>query len=227
MRPRMNFVLWACVATTPLTGCATPPEKRLAGVFDAGRYVAPDGSWSVHLPFARTDGIIGVIDGADGTGGQFLTWGSVVTGAADVWVAPVESVAALGGIEKLADTQSENLVRKVKANDPTATLRLLERSIVQVQGRAAVRHVYELDNPSKGPTIVPLSFVGTSAAKSLSIVDVVDFDDAIVRFTGTYVIYGTEKPDSYWHQNPVTRASRMLDTVESTFERPPGADPKR
>lgn len=209
------------------SGCATPPEKQLAGVFDEGRYVAPDGSWSVELPFSSTDGLTGIVDGPDGTGGHFLSWGSEITGVADVWVAPVESVAALGGIEKLADTQSANLVHDAKTDDPTATLRVLDRSIVQVRGRAAVRHVYELEHPSKGLRLGPLHVLGTSAAKSLSIVDVVDFDDAIVRFTGTYVMHGDEQPDSTWHQNPASRASRMLDTAESTFERPARSVPKR
>jgi hypothetical protein len=219
----MRSVVWMFVASIWSAGCATSPAEHLAGAFVEDRYVAPDGSWSVEVPFSLSDGIMSVIDGSDGTGGYFLTWGSPIAGTADVWVAPVESVTALGGIEKLADTQSANLVHEVKANDPAATLRVLDRSLVQVHGRAAVRHVYELDRPSTGPTLGPLRFFGTSAEKSLSVVDVVDFGDAIVRFTGTYALHGREESDSYWHQNPVNRASRMLDTLEATFERPPRA----
>ncbi|MBI5434022.1 MAG: hypothetical protein HZA52_14415 [Planctomycetes bacterium] len=195
---------------------SAPLEIRLAGAFDAGHYAAPDGSWSVRVPFERNHPLIDVKDGADGAGGWFLTWAFAFWSHADVWVAPAASIAALGGIETLADNGVASRAKECKAAGQS--FRVLSRSEIEVQGRRGVRHVFE--TVEEGERSPPFG-LKTSTKTSLVIEDLVDWDDrAMVRFSGAHVsLDEADRPDARG-ASATERAKSALESLEQSFRLP-------
>ncbi|MCC6409886.1 MAG: hypothetical protein IT453_22220 [Planctomycetes bacterium] len=201
------------LALTASSCRSAPPETRLAGRFDAGYYAAPDGSWSVRLPFERTHPLIDVQDGADGTGGWFLTWAFAFWSHADVWVAPTPSIAELGGIATLADNGIASRAHESAAAGQS--FRVLSRTEIEVQGRRGVRHVFE--TVEEGERSPPFG-LKTSTRTSLVIEDLVDWDDrAMVRVTGAHSWAGDADASS---NSAAEHAKGALESLEQTFRLP-------
>lgn len=208
------------------TSCrsASPAESRaqVEGSFADLRYVAPGGAWSFEVDRALHGFGESLIDGADGTGGRYVTRQLALWGWLDVWVAPVTSratsVAALGGVEPLADTQSANRVRELESAG--ATVRVLSRATTRVQGRAAVRHVYEVRAPDMEARGWPYFLLGKQERWYVEVVDVADWGDALVRFTGAFEMNPKQRADSFFNTAPVARAQELIATPEATFSRP-------
>jgi hypothetical protein len=206
-------LLWLLGASAA-AGCrAAAPEAHLAGRFESGRYATPDGAWSVGTPFARTHPLMTLNDGVDDTGGWFFHWTSLHDTHADVWVAKVGSIAELGGIEKLA--AAGLAAREREAKEKGASLRVLHRCAIEVQGKPGFRCVYELVQPPEHDT-----WLGMKVATFTSIVieDHVDWDDrAMVRFSSAHVTCSDgERPDST-ADTATERAKATLESLETTF----------
>lgn len=127
-----RWIRLALLACGSLPSCRSSSAPPLAGEFVEPRYTSPDGQWSVEFEFTGLGLGATLADGSDGTGGWFVIWREPGWGWADVWVAPVAtagaSVEALGGVERLADNQSNHRVRGREAAG--ATVRVLSRARV-------------------------------------------------------------------------------------------------
>lgn len=222
-----RWIRLALLACACLPSCRSSSAPPLAGEFVEPRYTSPDGQWSVEFEVTGLGLGATLADGSDGTGGWFVTWHEPGWGWADVWVAPVAtagaSVEALGGVERLADNQSNHRVRELEAAG--ATVRVLSRARVEVHGRPAVRHVYETHTPGGGPAIWPLLGLGRAPSANVEVVDVVDWGDALVRFSGVFELQAQHGEQSAFHASPVVRAQALIARPQATFARPATSGP--
>lgn len=218
-------VLACAIAQSCLSGRSFDSRGTIDGSLRDSSYVAPGGAWSFAVDGEPRGFGASFVDGADGTGGRYVTRHVVAWGWIDVWVAPVTahaaSVAALGGVEELADTQSANHVRELEALD--ATVHVLSRALTTVQGRPTVRHVYEVRAPDMEAHGWPYFLLGEQERWYVEVVDVVDWGDALVRFTGAFELNPKHGADDFFNAAPVARAQELIATPEATFARPAAA----
>ncbi|MCK6447557.1 MAG: hypothetical protein L6Q99_14290 [Planctomycetes bacterium] len=232
MKPFLRLCCLVGLACGLAPSCRTssPFETRaqIEGSLDDLRYVAPGGAWSFEIDRELHGVGHSFVDGIDGTGGRYVTRRLTLWGSLDVWVAPVSSrapsVEALGGVERLADTQSANRVRELESAG--ATVHILSRATTQVQCRAAVRHVYEVRAPNVEARGWQYFLLGKQERWYVEVVDVVDWGDALVRFTGVFELNSKQREGSYFNATPVVRAQEVLATPEATFARPAGILPR-
>lgn len=213
MKHSLRTGLLALGLSLTTAGCSTWHRLTLGGSLHSDYYAAPNDAWSVHMPSDRQFATESGRDGVDDNGGRFFEWSDPWERKASVRVTPTESIAALGGIEKLADDGISELEGERKAAGET--FRVLSRSMIEVHGRRGVRHVVEFVVPSKR---LPLLGEHTNQVTSIAIEDLVDWDDvALVRFRGM-LTSSAEVPITPDTETEEAKAALM--SLEDTFRMP-------